>query len=405
MEFTFRAMRDSGDLVSDRIEALTSSEALDALRQRGLTVLRLAPHVGGGVRAPLTTLMARWRQPRVTDVLIFTRQMKMMLESGAPLVTALEAAEAQCSAPSFRRVVHDIRGQIEQGSTLVSSLEAHAQLFPSVFRSLVSAGEASASLPMAFARLSELGKQQQQVRRTLIAALTYPAILTLMTVGTVLVMVLFVVPRFRVLFTQLGAKLPLMTEIVLTAADLALQFWPAIVVIALAPLALVIAIWRVPALRRKFDLTLLRMPLIGRFIARLTMARILRVWSSLLRSHVPLLESIEHARAVARNAVFTRLIDDVREAVSGGGRVGRTLANSSLVEPIVATAIATGEEHGRLAESVEFVADWLDEDNAHVIATGMRLIEPVFLGVMGLVVGLIAMSLFMPLFDAATAAH
>ncbi len=407
MEFAFRAMRDTGELVADRVEALTSSEALEMLRHRGLTVLQLGPGAGGvgGAVAPFRDLFKRFRRPRTNDVLIFTRQMKMMLESGAPLVTALEAAEQQSGNLGFRNVVRALREHIEGGAPLSTGFEPHSALFPPVFRSLISAGEATATLPMAFARLSDLGRQQQQVRRTLIGAITYPAILTVMLIATVFVMVLFVVPRFRQLFTQLNAKLPFTTEIVITISELAVRFWPAVIGAILLPVALGIAIVRIPALRQRFDLLMIRLPLIGRVVRRLVMARVLRVWGSLLRSHVPLLESVEHARSAARFAPFEKLIDEVRDSVSSGGRVGRALASSGLVEPIVATAIATGEEHGRLAESIEFVADWMDEDNSHTIATGMRLLEPMFLGLMGLLVGFIAMSLFMPLFDAATAAH
>jgi len=155
--------------------------------------------------------------------------------------------------------------------------------------------------------------------------------------------------------------------------------------------------------RRRFDALLLKVPMIGRLASRLSFARVLRVWAALLRSHVPLLETIQHSKSTVTNAAFVGLVCDVEEAVTGGGSIGRTLGESELVEPVIASAIRTGEENGRLAEAVEFVSTWMDEENAQLVAGLTRVAEPVLLAAMGLFVGLVAMSLFVPLFDLVTA--
>jgi type II secretory pathway component PulF len=160
---------------------------------------------------------------------------------------------------------------------------------------------------------------------------------------------------------------------------------------------------RTRQVRARLDEVLLRVPVLGKLIGRVLLGRVMRIWAAMLRSHVPLLETIDHSKAAASNAVVLRLVHQVEDAVAAGGRVGRVLASSHLVEPIIASAITTGEENGRLNEAVEFVSDWLDEDNTQLIAGAARLAEPALLTLMGLVVASAALALFVPLFDIAAA--
>lgn len=144
------------------------------------------------------------------------------------------------------------------------------------------------------------------------------------------------------------------------------------------------------------------LPFVGRIASRLTVARVLRMWAAMLRSHVPLMETIRQSQVAVRNPIMLETLRKIEDSLAGGGRMGRTLAQASLVEPVVASAISTGEENGRLAESVEFVSSWMDEENTQLVAAATRIVEPTVLAGMGVVVGLVAMALFLPLFDMAT---
>jgi type IV pilus assembly protein PilC len=175
-----------------------------------------------------------------------------------------------------------------------------------------------------------------------------------------------------------------------------------LVLLGVLVLGLVLAL-RVGEVRQRVGRLMLRLPLLGELAGRLTLARVLRIWAAMLRCHVPLLDTIRHSKSATANAAFSRLVSSVEETVTGGGSIGRTLQDSGLVEPVIASAIATGEENGRLTEAVEFVSSWIDEDNARLIGGLTRIAEPALLTVMGLFVGLVAMSLFIPLFDLATA--
>ncbi|MBU0617782.1 MAG: type II secretion system F family protein [Planctomycetes bacterium] len=403
MQFTYEAMSSDGRVVTDRVDGNTPAEAAEALRADGLTVLRLEAARGGARDERSEALKRRSHGVKSADLVLFTRQLKMLLEAGSALVPALEAVEQQAGKPSVKHLVRKIRRHVEEGGTLTEAFQDHPEVFKPVFCTMVAAGEATATLPETFDRLNELTARQQKTRKTVIGALLYPAILSLMCVAVAGVVIGFVVPRFTELFKNLGSPLPPTTQFLFAVSNYVLDYWPVgAAVLAVLALGFVIAL-RVERLRLRLDTLLLGVPVIGRIAARLVFARVLRIWAAMLRSHVSLLDTIQHSRTALTNAAFIGLVGKVEEAVAGGGSIGRTLAESGLVEPVVASAIRTGEENGRLSEAVDFVSSWMDHDNAQLIANLTRVVEPTLLAVMGLFVGLVAMSLFIPLFDLATA--
>jgi type II secretory pathway component PulF len=403
MQFTYQAMTSDGQTLCDGLEAASSADAADALRAKGLTVLRLRAARAGNSRPGPRVSKHRARGVNSGDLVLFTRQMKMLLEAGSALVPALQAIEEQTAKPGFADLVQKIRQDVEQGGTLSEAFRERPNIFKPVFCSMVAAGEATASLPESFHRLNELAVRQQQVRRKVIGALVYPAILSVLCVAVAGVVLGFVVPRFTGLFNSLNSPLPTVTRVLFAVSEHALAYWPVGAGALVAAVLGLVIMFKVRQVRRRFDTLILSVPVVGRIASRLIFARVLRVWAAMLRCHVPLLEAIQHSRSSLTNTVFIGLVRDVEEAVGSGGSVGRTLAESGRVEPVVASAIRTGEENGRLPEAVEFVSTWMDDDNSELVAGLMRAAEPALLTVMGLFVGLVAMSLFIPLFDLATA--
>ena len=336
-------------------------------------------------------------------MVLFTQQLKMLLDAGSALVPALMAIEQQATRAPFAALVRTVREHVEEGGTLSDAFASRPDIFKPVFCSMVSAGEATGKLPETFDHLADLAVRQQKTRKAIIGALAYPAILSVLCLGVACVVVGFVVPRFGQLFENLHTPLPPVTKVLFGVSEFVLQRWPICVGVVVALIGGLVAITRIKSLKSQVDQVILRLPMLGRVASRLTLARILRIWAAMLRCHVPLLDTIQHSRTALTNTRFIGLVDRVEEAVSGGGSIGRTLAESDLVEPVVASAIRTGEENGRLSEAVEFVSRWIDDDNAQLVTGLTRIAEPALLSVMGLFVGLVAMSLFIPLFDLATA--
>lgn len=403
MRYAIEALRPDGTTVAECIEAGDRHAAVESLREKGLMVLRLEEQAG---ESPARAPAAHGPGSRITgrDLVLFTRQMKMLLEAGAPVVPALEAAGQQNAKPAMRALLERVRLAVEEGDSLADALDKERTVFDPVFRSMIAAGEATASLPQVFGRLGALAEQRQQVRKMVVGALLYPAVLSVLLVGVVGVLLFFVVPRFSVLFLNLNSPLPASTKLLFELSGTLKEHWPYPAAGVVALLVAFVVAWHLPNARTWLDDVLLRLPLVGRVTTRLTLARVVRVWAAMLRCHVPLLEAIRQSREAVNNARFLRLITQVEEAVASGGRMAQALATTGLADPILVSALRTGEENGRLAEAVDFVSGWLDEDNATLMAGLTRLAEPLLLAFMGVVVGFVAMSLFLPLFDMATAA-
>lgn len=405
MEFAYDALSNDGSTRSQTIEAGSIPEAAELLRRQGLLVMSIRPHEQRTVRSRnFTALLRRRSTSGPQSLVLFARAMKMLLESGAPLVVALEAVEKQIDDDVFRKVITQLREAVEQGASLSEAMDSTSVFSPTV-RSMISAGEVTASLPTAFSRLSELLEDQFRTRKLIVGSLTYPAILTIMICLVMVVILTFVVPRFKTMFEALRAPVPLSTQIMLEVSEWIMAHGIVLGVVTAGVTASIVAALRQRSVRHFIAAAVLRIPFVGPLCNRLVLARLLRVWSAMLNSHVPLLEAIQQSAEAVRGTAFAKLTQDVEEALSTGRRMGSVLSASPFVPPIVASAIATAEENARLAEAVTFVSRWLDEDNSRSIQQLTHVAEPLLLAVMGLVVGGIAMSLFLPLFDMASAVH
>ena len=398
MRFRCEAMTRGGALQVETVEASAIEAALEQLRKQGLTPLKVTPTATQEAAFPASRWVGR---PGGRDLLLFTRQMKMLLESGSTVVPALEAVERQTRKASFRSILREIREFVENGNSLTESMRRRPDVFTSVFVSMIAAGEATASLPRSFGRLSELTYRQEQTRKTIIGALVYPAALSILCLGVVAVLIGFVVPRFKMLFVNLHSPMPMSTVIMFAISDWTRDNWPFLVGGIVASIVATVFAFRQRIVREAFDAALISSPALGPVVRRIEFARIVRVWAAMLRSNVPLLETLDQSRGAAMTVGFQRMVDELRESISSGNRMGDVLRGGNLVDPVIASAIATGEENGRMAEACEFVSSWMDDDNDQAIAGLTRVIEPLMLSLMGVFVGLVAMGLFLPLFDMA----
>lgn len=270
--------------------------------------------------------------------------------------------------------------------------------------SIVGAGEATGTLADSFARLSDLLETRQRLRKRIIGALSYPCALLLLAAGVVATMMLFVLPRFTSLFAMLDVDLPAIMRLMLAAGDGIKTWWPLVFGPPAAAIAGLVFWSRTAPGRRTLGRLILRVPLLGRAVGGVILSQLLLVWAALLRSHVSVLEAIGQTRGITSNVVFARLIADVEQAVTEGRSISGVLGQSKVVPAPVVSAIAVGEDSGRLGESMEFVGKWVEEDTNGLIASLTRLLEPAILVFMGLVVGAVSVSLFLPLFEIATAA-
>ena len=409
MKIAYEAMDQRGATHSDVLEVSGREEAARELRRRGLYVTRLAAEEGSSKteRADDETRgRFKFSLPGGDrrEMMLFTRQMSMLMGVGTGVVPALAAITKQARNERWKEGLEAVRVEVEEGAPLAQALTTRRRLFNPVFCSMVAAGEATATLPAMFTRLFELARQQYEVRNRVIGAVSYPVVLMGICFAVTMLIIGFVLPRFTVLFETLSVELPASTAQLIKLSGYVTSYWPYLLgMLALGLTGLVILL-RSEQGRLALDQVLLRVPGVGGLIKSLIMARICRLLGLMIDARVPLLEAVDLAAASTPNTQFKALLHRVRQTVTDGLPIAAGLEGSPLVSPGMLQAIATGEEGGNVAPALLFVADCLDEDNTTRIGSLAKLLEPIILVFMGLVVGGVAISLFMPLFDMASAA-
>ena len=407
MRFAYQAVDGGGKVVSDTIEAADANEAMDALRRQGLFVGDVRP--ASASTLPYARQRKRGRRMgtgrRLKNMTMFTRQLSVLVASGTPLVQALSALERQTKDVAWRELVAAVRLKVEEGSTLSEAMADHPKAFDAVARSLIYAGESGGSFDTMLERLAVLSRKQLHVRTAIVGAMIYPALLIVVAVGVLGLMLLFVLPRFAGLFETLDVKLPPMTQMLMTCSDFLRAYWWAI------PLVLGGGGWglrswvRTESGRKTVDAAMLRLPAIGAIVRSFCVARIARVLGVLLAGKVPLLESLGLAKLTVSNFRYVDLVARAEEAVTRGSNVSTVFAATDLVSPALCEAIRAGEQSGQMGPLLLNIADFLDEENEVVVKSLTSILEPVILIVLGVVVGLVALSMFLPLFDLTAAAN
>jgi len=401
---TYNAVDKAGQRRADSIEASTKHEAVEQLRRQGLFVTEISE---GSSRTPSARTSAKTharglRLPQKALVQI-TRQIAMLLRAGSELVPGLAAIKRQLRNPRYIELIRRLIMDLEEGAPLSEALQKHPRAFDPVYCAIVAAGEASGTLAEMFERLGQVVSRRRALRRKILGALTYPALLICMCFHITLVILLFVLPRFNVMFTELNVPTPSSTKFLLSISGV-IQEHGIILAVGVIALAATAVGALVSAAGRQWLADIqIYVPIIGRLRSRLIQGQVFRTLGTLLESGVGLLESIELAARSTTNSRYRKLFTDLMQSVTSGGGLATAFDNSGLVDPAICQAIRTGEECGSLGGSLTFCADTFDETNEEFITTITRLMEPVILIGMGLVVGTVAVSLFMPLFDMTSA--
>lgn len=398
MPYRYQAIDASGQQVSDIVDGSSMTEAADQLRQRGLFVTQMAP----AASPPDAPVASPKRGGSAKDLVFFTQQMAMLLRAGARVVPALEAIEAQSTKTAWRAVVRSIRNQVEQGKPLSEALQEFPRTFSGVFVSIIAAGETSGDISLAFDRVANLAQQQRDIRNRVLGAMTYPIVLMSLCTVVVVILLAFILPRFRDMFEALDVELPFITSTLIAMSQGLRQYWYLAVLGTVIIGGGALAFVRSRAGREYLSRATVRLPLFGVIVRRIALARICRIWGQLIESKIPMLEAVRLARHSTSSLDFRELMQELEEKINEGDSVAQSLRNSWLIPTTFAAAIATGEESGRMGMSLDFVATCLEEDNAQILASLSRVIEPLLLIVMGIIVGTMALSLFLPMFDMAT---
>lgn len=399
MNVKYAGYDKTGKPVRGTLEAPGLDEAREKLSKQGLFITEIADARSRHGEERVNRV-APWKaHKRLGQLAEFSRQLSVLVSTGTPIVQALAAAERQTTVAEWKAVIKDLRERVEQGNSLAEAMGDKPGEFDAVTRSLIAAGENSGNMPEMLRRLSNITRQRQKTVATVMGAMLYPCLLIGVSIVVILVMLVFVVPRFAGMFESLGADLPATTEMLLNLGEFVRQWWYLLAPTVLGVPVGLFFVLSTPRGRRVVDTAMISTPVLGRVVRNLTLARIARMLGVLLASHVKLLEALELTRQAAGNCHYRELVDRASEHVTSGESLSSVMANSNLVTPAFAETVRNGEESGRLGEALGSLAEFMDEDNETAVKALTSLIEPMILVVLGLVVGFVALSLFLPLFD------
>ena len=405
MRLAYEGFDTAGTAVTDVIDARDVQEAAEQLRGRGVFITRIAPSAAAAKTATravgLARLVPSTRTRRLKQLSSFTRQLHVLVSSGTPIVQALEALERQTSDWRFKAVIGQLRRRVEQGTTLAEAMNDQPQAFHAVYRGLIAAGESSGKLSTILDRLARMTQRQVKVRSTVQAAMLYPSMLVTVSAVVLLLMLVFVLPRFATLFESLDVPVPPTTAVLMLLGEVLRAWWWAVGLGLVAAAGGLAKYLTTPTGQAMRDRLLLRLPVVGRLTRSFITARFARLLGILLDSHLPLLDVLELLRSAIGHRDYVALLDEMERTVTRGEAMSQALAQSDLISPSVCETIRSGEASGKLPPSLLTMADFMDEENEVLIKALASLLEPLILVLLGLFVGLVAMSIFLPLFDLA----
>jgi len=375
-------------------EALTESLRRKGIRITGASEVKQEksgfslPGFGGGVSEK--------------DIVIFTRQFATMIDAGLPLVQCLDILATQAENPTFRKVLHQVKTDVEEGATYADALAKHPKVFNTLYVNMVAAGEAGGILDVILNRLAAYIEKAMALKRRVKSAMTYPAVVMTIAIGIIGVIMVFVIPSFAKMFGSFGATLPLPTRMVVGLSN----FMVHNILFILAGIAGFIWAFKVwystyPG-KKLVHRTLLRAPIFGVLIRKVSVSKFSRTMSTLMSSGVPIIAGLEIVAKTAGNVVVEEAINDVAESLSQGKTIAEPLAATGVFPPMVVQMIGVGEKTGALDAMLSKIADFYDEEVDAAVNALTSMLEPLLMVFLGGSIGFIIVAMYLPIFKVAS---
>jgi type IV pilus assembly protein PilC len=396
--FVYRVRDKGGRLLEGTLEADNTGLVASKLREMGYYPISIEARPTGGLQTELH-IPGLGRRVKARDVAVFARQFATMINAGLTMLRALNILADQTANPTLAHAVTGVRADVETGASLSQALSRHPKVFSRLFVSMVRAGETAGVLDRVLVQLAETLERQAKLRSKIRSAAAYPVAVLVLVSGIATGMLIFVVPMFKSMYKQVGGTLPAPTLMLIKVSNIFSSYFPLVVGLAIGVFFAGRRFVRTPRGRMLWDTLKLRTPIFGRVVHRSALSRFAHTLSVLLRSGVPILESLEITSDTVNNAVLGEAIKDVQNGVRGGDTVARPLANHPSFPPMVTQMMAVGEETGALDEMLEKVASFYDQEVESLVDGLTSLIEPLLIVVMGALVGGMVICLYLPMFD------
>jgi type IV pilus assembly protein PilC len=376
--------------------AAPSREALDALlRREGITPTRIVEK-GREIAVPKPKVVGK---VSAKELAIFTRQFSVMIDAGLPLVQCLEILASQQENKGFGKALAGVRASVEAGSTLANALRQYPKIFDPLYTNMVEAGETGGILDGILQRLSSYIEKAVKLKRAVQSALIYPVAVLLIAGGVIFLLLWKVVPIFATLFAGLGVDLPLPTRIVIRASTLVGQLAIPLFILMGAGFYGLKKYYETPSGRMVIDSLILKLPLLGNLMRKIGVARFTRTLGTLITSGVPMLEAMDITARTSGNAVIEKAILEVRKAIEQGRTIVDPLRETGVFPGMVVQMIGVGEQTGALDAMLQKVADFYEDEVDAAVGDLLTAMEPAIILVLGVVVGGVVISMYLPLFS------
>ena len=392
--FTYRGTNRAGATVTGEQLAPSKGELVNMLRRQQINVTKMSekgkefnlPTFGGGVDSK--------------ELAVFTRQFSVMIDAGLPLVQCLEILAGQQENKVFQKVLTGTRAAVEGGSTLSAAMRQYEKVFDALYVNLVEAGETGGILDTILQRLSAYIEKNVKLKRAVKSAMVYPVAVISVAAGVIALLLWKVVPIFATLFAGLGVALPLPTRIVIGMSNFIGSIFGLLFLVAIVGTIIGLKVWYgTPAGRMSIDRTLLKLPVIGILLRKIAVARFTRTLGTLISSGVPILEGLDITARTAGNAVVEKALMDVRKALEAGRNLADPLRDSNVFPGMVTQMIGVGEQTGAMDAMLQKIADFYEDEVDAAVKDLLAAMEPMMIVFLGVVVGGIVISMYLPLFS------
>ncbi len=399
--FRYSAKDNTGRLISGVIEADTDAMVVDRLRDMGFFITNLERTVE---RTDVFQSLQGLFGIGLKDLAIFSRQFATMVSSGLSLVRTMSILEQQTTNKRLKGIIAQVRVDVEAGRPLSDAMGRHPKAFSSLYVNMVKAGETGGVLDEVLERIATYMEKDQALRSKIRSAMVYPILLTCAALGGLFFMTIVILPQFENLFRELGggATLPLPTQIAMAVSVAIRRYWFAGMIGSVVLLYVLRRYMQTPGGRARYDRFKLKMPVLGELNRKIVVARFTRTLGTLIASGVPIMQSLEVVARAIDNVVIGDAVDAVRASIREGQTIAIPLQFSGVFPPMVVQMAKVGEETGALEQMLQKVADFYDVEVETMVASLTSLLEPILIIFMGVIVGAMVISLYLPIFQLAT---
>jgi type IV pilus assembly protein PilC len=395
--FQWSGKTSKGTIESGEMTAATKEDVIAQLRRRNITATIVTEKTkktskfsfGGGVKDK--------------DIVIFTRQFATMIDAGLPLVQALDILATQVENKTLSNTLAQVKVDVESGATYADALKKHPRVFSELYVNMVAAGEAGGILDTILNRLAQYIEKAMKLKKKVKGALVYPAVVTSIAVLVIAVIMIFVVPTFSKMFVTLGGTLPLPTRIIINMSDFIAGFGGLITLMIIIGLVVFVSqVRRTEKGQFTIDRILLRLPIFGPLLNKVSVAKFTRTLGTLVSSGVPILDGLEITAKTSGNKVVEYAIMDVRKGVVGGKTLAEPITKAKVFPPMVTHMIAVGESTGALDAMLSKIADFYDDEVDATVSNLTAMMEPLLMVFLGTTVGFIVVAMYLPIFKLIT---